>query len=59
MPKFSIDYFERVNNYWNREIEADTLVEAQTLLIAEIQGTEPDHVDVIGYGFEDGEEHVD
>jgi len=55
MPKFNIDYFERVNNYWNREIEADTLVEAQTKLREEIQGTEPDHVDVIGYGFEEGE----
>ena len=56
MPTFNIDYFERVNNYWNREIEADTLVEAQTLFLAEIQGTEPDHVDVIGYEFEEGEE---
>jgi hypothetical protein len=55
MPKFSIDYYERVNNYWNREIEADTLVEAQTLFLEEIWGTEPDHVDRIGYEFEEGE----
>lgn len=55
MPKFSIDYFERVNNYWNREIEADTLVEAQTKFREEIQGVEPDHVDLIGYEFEEGE----
>ena len=55
MPKFSIDYFERVNFYWNREIEADTLVEAQTKMIEEVQGEEPDHVDFIGYGFEEGE----
>ena len=55
MPKFSIDYYERVNNYWNREIEADTLVEAQTLMLEEIQGTEPDHIDIIGYEFEEGE----
>jgi len=55
MPKFSIDYYERVNNYWNREIEADTLVEAQTLMLEEIQGTEPDHIDIIGHEFEEGE----
>ena len=53
--KFSIDYYERVNNYWHREIEADTLVEAQTIMREEIQGTEPDHVDIIGYEFEEGE----
>jgi hypothetical protein len=56
MAKFSIDYYERVNNYWNREIEADTLVEAQTLMLEEIQGTEPDHIDIIGYEFEEGEQ---
>ena len=53
--KFSIDYHERVNNYWHREIEANTLVEAQTIMREEIQGTEPDHVDFIGYEFEEGE----
>ena len=53
--KFSIDYYERVNNYWHREIEADTLVEAQTIMREEIQGTEPDHIDIIGYEFEEGE----
>jgi hypothetical protein len=57
MPKYSIDYFERVNNYWNREIEAENSTIAQTLFLEEIQGTEPDHVDRIGYGFEDGEPH--
>ena len=56
MPKFSIDYYERVNNYWHREIEADTLMDAHDKLIEEIQGTEPDHVDIIGYEFEEGEE---
>jgi hypothetical protein len=56
MPKFSIDYYERVNNYWHREIEADTLVEAQSKLREEIQGTEPDHIDIIGYEFEEGEQ---
>ena len=54
--KFSIDYYERVNNYWHREIEADTLIEAQDFLLQEIQGTEPDHVDIIGCEFEEGEE---
>ena len=54
--KFNLDYYERVNNYWNREIEADTLVEAMTKFREEIQGTEPDHVDMIGYEFEEGEE---
>ena len=53
--KFNLDYYERVNNYWNREIEADTLVEAMTKFREEIQGTEPDHVDMIGYEFEEGE----
>jgi hypothetical protein len=55
MPKFNIDYFERVNNYWNREIEADTLVEAQSKMREEIQGAEPDHQDIIGYEYEEGE----
>ncbi len=55
MPKYSIDYFERVNNYWHREIEADTLIEAQDFLLREIQGTEPDHTDIIGAAFEEGE----
>jgi hypothetical protein len=55
MPKFNIDYFERVNNYWNREIEADTLLEAQEKMREEIQGVEPDHQDIIGYEFEEGE----
>ena len=53
--KFNLDYHERVNNYWNREIEADTLVDAMTKFREEIQGTEPDHVDFIGYEFEEGE----
>ena len=57
--KFNLDYHERVNNYWNREIEADTLVEAMTKFREEIQGTEPDHVDMIGYEFEEAEENVD
>ena len=56
MPKFSIDYYERVNNYWHREIEAETLMEARVKLVEEVQGTEPDHVDFIGYEFEEGEE---
>jgi hypothetical protein len=55
MPKYSIDYHERVNNYWHREIEAETLMEARVKLIEEVQGTEPDHVDFIGYEFEEGE----
>jgi hypothetical protein len=56
MPKFSIDYHERINYYWNREIEADTLIEAQEKLREEVQGTEPDYVDFIGYEFEEGED---
>jgi hypothetical protein len=55
MPKFNIDYYERVNNYWSREIEADTLIEAQEKLREDIQGTEPDHIDIVGYEFEEGE----
>jgi hypothetical protein len=53
--KFNLDYHERVNNYWNREIEADNINEAQVIFLAEIQGTEPDHADIIGYEFEEGE----
>jgi hypothetical protein len=52
MPIFDIDYYERVNNYWNREIEADTLEEARHLFLEEIRGTEPDDVDVIDTVFE-------
>lgn len=55
MPTYSIDYFERTNNYWHRKIEADTLIEAQDFLLKKIQGTEPDHVDIIGHEFEEGE----
>jgi len=56
MTIYTIDYYERVNNYWSREIEADTLNEAQVIFLAEIQGTEPDDVDVIDNVFEDIEE---
>jgi hypothetical protein len=52
MPIFEIDYYERVNNYWSREIEADTLDKAQDLFLVEIQGTEPDNTDVIDNVFE-------
>lgn len=55
MPKYSIDYYERVNNYWHREIEADSLIEAQEKMREEVQGTEPIYVDFIGYEFEGGE----
>ena len=52
MPTFTIDYYERVNNYWCREIDADTLDEAQDIFLKKIQGTEPDDVDVIEGMFE-------
>ena len=52
MTIFNINYYERVNNYWSREIEADTLDEARDLFLEEIQGTEPDDVDVIDNVFE-------
>jgi hypothetical protein len=52
MPIYNIDYHERVNNYWNREIEADNIEEAKDLFLKEIQGTEPDDVDVIDNIFE-------
>ena len=52
MAKYTIDYYERVNNYWCREIEADTLDQAQDIFLSEIQGTEPDDVDVIDTMFE-------
>jgi hypothetical protein len=56
MPIYNIDYYERANNYWNREIEADNIEQAKDLFLAEIQGTEPDDVDVIDNVFEDIEE---
>ena len=52
MPIFDIDYYERVNNYWSREIESDTLENARDRFLKEIQGTEPDDVDVIHAVFE-------
>ena len=52
MTTYTIDYYERVNNYWSREIEADTLDQAQDIFLKEIQGTEPDDVDVIDNVFE-------
>ena len=56
MPIYNIDYYERVNNYWNREIEADSIEQAKDLFLEEIQGTEPDDVDVIDNVFEPIEE---
>ena len=53
MATFTIDYYERVNNYWCREIEADSLDQAQDIFLKEIQGEEPDSVDVIDAIFED------
>ena len=52
MPIYNIDYHERVNNYWNREIEADNIEQAKDLFLKEIQDTEPDDVDVIDNIFE-------
>jgi hypothetical protein len=57
MPIYNIDYYERVNNYWSREIEANNIEEAKKFFLEEIQGTEPDDVDVIGNVFEDIEEY--
>ena len=55
MATFFIQYNERVNNYWAREVEADTLEQAQVIFLAEIQGEEPDDVDVITNWFEENE----
>jgi hypothetical protein len=52
MPIYNIDYHERVNNYWSREIEADNIEQAKDLFLKEIQDTEPDDVDVIDNIFE-------
>jgi hypothetical protein len=51
MTIFPIQYNEQVNNYWYREIEADTLIEAQDLFLKEIQGTEPDDMFIIDDDF--------
>ena len=56
MPIYNIDYYERANNYWSREIEADNIEQAKDLFLEEIQGTEPDDVDVIDNVFEPIEE---
>jgi hypothetical protein len=56
MPTYNIDYYERVNNYWSREIEADNIEQAKDLFLEDIQGTEPDDVDVIDNVFEPIEE---
>lgn len=56
MPIYNIDYYERANNYWSREIEADNVEQAKDLFLEEIQGTEPDYVDVIDNVFEPIEE---
>ena len=56
MMIYNIDYYERVNNYWSREIEADNVEQAKDLFLKDIQGTEPDDVDVIDNVFEPIEE---
>ncbi len=56
MPIYNIDYYERANNYWSREIEADNIEQAKDLFLQEIQGTSPDDVDVIDNVFEPIEE---
>ena len=56
MPIYNIDYYERSNNYWSREIEADDIEQAKTFFLDEIAGTKPDDVDVIDNVFEPIEE---
>ena len=56
MAIYNIDYYERVNNYWSREIEAEDIDQARDIFLKEIQGTEPDDVDVIDNVFEDTDE---
>jgi hypothetical protein len=56
MPIYNIDYYERSNNYWSREIEADNIEQAKTFFLDEIQGTKPDDVDIIDNVFENIEE---
>ena len=55
MATFFVQYNERVNNFWSRDIEADTLEQAQDIFLSEIQGTEPDNVDAITSWFEEEE----
>jgi hypothetical protein len=57
MPIYYIDYYERVNNYWSREINANSIQEAKAFFLEEIQGTSPDYVDVIDNVFEPIEEY--
>ena len=56
MPIYNIDYYERANNYWSREMEADNIEQAKDLFLEEIRGTSPDDVDVIDNVFEPIEE---
>ena len=57
MPIYNIDYYERSNNYWSREIEANSIEEAKAFFLDEIAGTKPDDVDVIDNVFENIEEY--
>lgn len=56
MPIFTIEYNERVNNFWSRDIEAETLDQAQDIFLTEIQGQEPDDSDVVDSWFNEEEE---
>ena len=44
---FEFTYHERVDNAWSAEIEADNEEEARTILLARIQGTEPNESQVV------------
>jgi hypothetical protein len=57
MPIYNIDYYERSNNYWSREIEANSIEEAKAFFLDEIAGTKPDDVDVIDNVFEPIQEY--
>ena len=58
MATYRIEYYERVSNYWYREIEADSSDQAEDIFLKEIQGEEPDSIDTIDSYFDYAREGV-
>ena len=53
MPTFELGYYETVQNYWTREVEADDEDKAAELFLEIIQGEEPDNVETLSQEWED------
>lgn len=47
MNTYTIEHYEQVEQYWSREVTADTIEMAQEIFFSMIQGEVPDSVETI------------